>query len=1475
MADENNKVQIHVDAKVTGEDQITSLAAKMKAFEAQAKRINDSFKQIGRVQPPGGRDPAKTEAALEGVKTRGRRSKKQADADSLRTAQRINLFDRESVKLFQTKLTSQTKAATESLRAERQSFANFRTRNEAQSRYESGQVRALKDRLTAERRISSMRMASERAAATAQARTASEAARAATRRMQDAANAIRATARLEEAEARRVDRARTSRENARGRYISNVRSGANEAREGAGRAVRGAATVAAATRKGIDTRLDVDTAETNLKIFSGQTNEQIKAARKGFLDNLSIRNGLGIAGGLDAYSEVLKTGMKAPAENVKTIMEAVSALELDLKNTTKLAGLIDRNYGAKSDPAKIKSALNAVAVAAREDPTQSNEIVEGVKRAFGALSTGNMTPEQLTALVSGGQSVGIQPGKAGTYVATLGKQLSMGNSKFLGKKNRDELNFAARELGFGDARKMASDYAKDSYGTMMKFHENLAKLEAGKRTQVAEAALGRQWSDEGLQFSQGTGGVKKTYAEVSDPKNANFLEEAARIRAESLQGQWNSTKTIFGRFWDAFGQGFEDILNSINKYFLDLNSKFEYDQINGYVVSFLDGVKEALGVKTWQELLHNTFGGDIGIIGPQIKAFAKGLTEGVMSIGRAIKSFASIFGGSDMSADTMGKLTGEFLAMSLGLAALSPVIGVLGGLAAIVGGIATSAAAISALGTMGGGTATAAGAAAVSGWTLVGTTIAAAFVSYLLRQTIPKVIDGTTGTKAGTAIDEAASAGGVTGLLGTGFNLQLGLMKGFISSLAGEKTPEAVRTWSDPPTKAKEPAKSPLDPRPAIQGQAESIRTPPAEQGTLSRAWDWITSSFIGSAKANEFIQPPRKPEAVMSGTVDTASIAKPTADPRLQLMNLTHAVEENTSAIRAGLDRQGIMGGLIQRASISTASDGVKASLAGSSADIRSASSVLSGSTGSGTVTGGLAPLEGSVPGTRLNGGSGLGRRGIIGGAGSYAGSGPGGGVTPPMLKGDAAANAKTAFDFFKSKGLSTEAASGILASIKQESNFTSQARGDGGRAHGVFQHHADRRAAIQRATGINMSTADLQQQLEGAWWEMQNGDAGAQRALRILRQPGISARDAGGAFVQHFERPARDERASRGAMAEGFARQFGSGGGDAVPSSANDNATSSQVLQTARNLSVANQQCVSLAKAAVGASGSVMNWQRGVSAEAGTLKPGTPVATFMDALGRQSSRYAGGGTGTMGANRDHAGIFQEYIKDAAGKNIGMRIAEQYRGSGGVHSKDYMFGQGSGAKNGSNYNVVLGPDGQPLGDSRNPMNRTVTAKAPVVEAVKAQVSLPEMSAKGFGLGIQTPKPVSVPNPGKDIATAKPAVPDISAMSGEIARNSSWKSDAIKSWKPSGGNKATAPVAVGVEAHNITGRLPGRNADAPGGIPVAGGGNVGNSSSSTTTNNININGSGLNSQEIANAVQRKASEGMRRQSTGASPYSYI
>jgi hypothetical protein len=91
------------------------------------------------------------------------------------------------------------------------------------------------------------------------------------------------------------------------------------------------------------------------------------------------------------------------------------------------------------------------------------------------------------------------------------------------------------------------------------------------------------------------------------------------------------------------------------------------------------------------------------------------------------------------------------------------------------------------------------------------------------------------------------------------------------------------------------------------------------------------------------------------------------------------------------------------------------------------------------------------------------------------------GGDRSAPMVDGDG-------MSFWKSKGYTHDQAAAIEANIQAESAGKAEARGDGGRAHGILQWHPPRRAEILKATGIDVSTANAMQQREALAWEMKN---------------------------------------------------------------------------------------------------------------------------------------------------------------------------------------------------------------------------------------------------------------------------------------------------------------------------------------------------------------------------------------------------
>lgn len=138
-------------------------------------------------------------------------------------------------------------------------------------------------------------------------------------------------------------------------------------------------------------------------------------------------------------------------------------------------------------------------------------------------------------------------------------------------------------------------------------------------------------------------------------------------------------------------------------------------------------------------------------------------------------------------------------------------------------------------------------------------------------------------------------------------------------------------------------------------------------------------------------------------------------------------------------------------------------------------------------------------------------------------------------------AEGARESYNFWRSKGLSHEAAAGLVGMEEGESQFNPRARGDGQQAHGAFQHHADRRRAIMAATGIDISNGSHLEQLKAAYWEFQGGDAQSAKAWEAIKGA-KTAGEAAALGVYNFERPLNKagEAASRGARANYWAKRF-----------------------------------------------------------------------------------------------------------------------------------------------------------------------------------------------------------------------------------------------------------------------------------------------------------------------------------------------
>lgn len=106
----------------------------------------------------------------------------------------------------------------------------------------------------------------------------------------------------------------------------------------------------------------------------------------------------------------------------------------------------------------------------------------------------------------------------------------------------------------------------------------------------------------------------------------------------------------------------------------------------------------------------------------------------------------------------------------------------------------------------------------------------------------------------------------------------------------------------------------------------------------------------------------------------------------------------------------------------------------------------------------------------------------------------------------------------FFESKGWTKEQAAGIVGNLIVESRLKTDAIGDGGKAYGIAQWHADRQAKFQQVYGKDIRQSSFAEQLEFVNWELNNSERNAGNALRGATTAG----DAAAIVDKQYERSA-----------------------------------------------------------------------------------------------------------------------------------------------------------------------------------------------------------------------------------------------------------------------------------------------------------------------------------------------------------------
>jgi len=114
-------------------------------------------------------------------------------------------------------------------------------------------------------------------------------------------------------------------------------------------------------------------------------------------------------------------------------------------------------------------------------------------------------------------------------------------------------------------------------------------------------------------------------------------------------------------------------------------------------------------------------------------------------------------------------------------------------------------------------------------------------------------------------------------------------------------------------------------------------------------------------------------------------------------------------------------------------------------------------------------------------------------------------------------AAAARSAYQFFTSRGYTPEQASGIVGNLAHESGVNPLAVGDQGTSGGIAQFHAERLDALKAyAASVGKPASDFQTQLEFIDHELHGKESATLTALQGARTP----EDAAAAFI-NYERP------------------------------------------------------------------------------------------------------------------------------------------------------------------------------------------------------------------------------------------------------------------------------------------------------------------------------------------------------------------
>lgn len=1290
-----------VRAVLTAEDRASQVVRKIKTeVDALAK----SFARLAKVNIAGIKDPASGKSGP----TRSAETVAKAEVDAMRALRQRWAF--------------QSRMARQQAADVRRQAQEIRAQDRERRAIEAVTMRDLRQRMAL-----TMRMARQQAAEIQRAER--ERLRSAAAAERDEASALRrriAGDRWRFALRERMDRQeRHERERARRETIGRGRDTLDHGRDALRNvtrpigiaAIAGTATAGIAARKILGAESDVDRAEINSRAYGGLSADAARSLRDRWAAPLAEELGAQTDKLLTAWTDAVKLGI--PAAGAQAFAELSTktseAWEVPFEQVTDIMGTVNTLLTSKGEPfsiGKLHSVANSIQHLAAKQSTTPEKLISFLQRGAGAAQVLGMSQEAGLAFGSASTSLGNQAGQSGRmfdYIASRIIELPR-----LVKQHGQEGEQAKqllRSLGYGsaqamDAKRRASpdEFLADFLGRFNRIRD------PRQQDQAIRFFTGREWLGEFGRMVKGIDTYKEAVKLAKEAKGLDAIGSVWELHRLKLAFVFKQFRAGWLNILGEFGKVLSPMARQAGDTFLAWSAKLRDGGLAARFRAGIEGIISGLGFKDLPALLTGIFGnpgeGAAGAV-ETWRATARGFGRGIRDVVDALLGAVRIFSGGSSDPEIVARWTARIMAFSAAMLVAAPAVTVLGGLTSAILALGTAAmtawSAVKLAGLVSGSAAGAAGVAAAAG----------------LRAVVARLLGG-----LGLAI--VAELGARRGEIVTAI---LGALRGVWDSLV-----QAIKAdfaeWSKDGIlrgvlRTLDPNLPGLLPAPAKPRQPTHSIEPGADVPGWRRILDWWNG-------------PARVERQSYSGQGFAGMIRPAAFDP-------LHDIADNTR--RMARDA-GATGARLQLAALAAPSRAAVAEFSGFSGGGSSGGSsgfAAAGPGGPGDPAKAFGrnfftPGSGGpkVPGWFGKGSGGAGSGGA-GGSG-LVGYGANPGAYKPFL--DYVARAEGTAGG-KNNGYDVTLANGALLPGGKEQDLTKMTLDQiDAMQSGMLRHPGNRwnSSAAGRYQIVQKTLRGLRRDLGLRGDQLYDEALQDRLGAELARRRGANAGPLG------------DEWASlKGGKGIEAARILGAVPRDAStipgprPAEATGTGTGPQPGNFAERLTqlrntgaISNAQCVSLAKAWVGAPASVTTWRKGDAVTGGEMKPGTPIATFLNRDGSQSNRYAGGGTGTPGANLDHAGVFHSYITDKNGKRVGMKMLDQWNGANGQPSvRDYYFGdRRGGEKDAGNYFAVKDQSGNYLGGARNPMSATSLAGAPSADGFKSSGWQPGAGGNAKALGL-------------------------------------------------------------------------------------------------------------------------------------------